>query len=285
MTDITIAGVSSGSRGRAAGAFVTFAALAALLCLDGRLGPLSFLLRRDVALAVLAVVVVSALGRRGPGDGAARSGGAGRPVRRVGWRIAGWAAVVAAVAIVARAPSVPVALLGFVIALAAIEIGTGAGAGAGAVGDGWIPGPVPACLSYVVLRVAVDLVPRAGTIAEATARAGSWWINRARGFDLPLSFTAIGGPAVGLALLYLLWNGRASRMGWRIVAAVVIAAGWFALLPAVTPEVAAGPIAVFSRGAGYGLFWLATAAVVGVVLGRRLGGDPSEEGGGHPAPP
>src|SRR5436305_461737 len=88
---------------RAESAAAMFALAAALLGLDNQLGPLSFTLRRAIALVVLAVIAGSRIGR-------------GKS-----WPIAGWAGIIATLALVARAPSVPVALLGFILALAAIE--------------------------------------------------------------------------------------------------------------------------------------------------------------------
>jgi hypothetical protein len=273
---------------------ITLGATAALLLLDSELGPASYTLRRAAALAVLAVIAAWGWTRKSPvaavevsdgrggnsllqdgSDGAAPSQESGtgispggsaatgwKPASQVGWRIVRWAAVIAAMAILAWAPSVPIALLGFVIALAAIEIG----AGSRSAGVRLAGGLIPACLSYVAIRFMVDLVPQVGTLAEAVARGGSRYINYTRGFDVHLSFTALGGPAVGLAVLYLLWSGRRAGGIGRIIAAIIVPLAWFALLPAVTPEVAAGPIAAFSRGAYHGLFWLGVAGAVVAFL-------------------
>ncbi len=259
-----------------------FAAMAASLFLDGQLGPVSFILRWAAALTVLAVLVVSRWAPMRPmaapemssargeapssGDGsygAARAPGSGElsslwgRLRRC---IAAWAAVAAALLIVARAPSVPVALIGFIIGLAAIETGPGCPS------VGLAPGLIPACLSYIAIRFATDLVSQAGWIADAIGRCGSRYLDSTRGLNVDLSFTALGGPAVGLAVLYLLWSGRRDGGIGRFIAAVVIPLAWFALLPVVTPEVAAGPVAAFSRGAYHGLFWLGAASVVGAFL-------------------
>jgi hypothetical protein len=125
---------------------------------------------------------------------------------------------------------------------------------------------IPAFLSYLALRLAVDLVPQTATIAEAAARGASAYINRVRGFDNHLSFTALGGPAIGLAVLYLVWRWRRAGGVGRLVAASTLPLAWFAWLPAVTPEVSAGPIAAFSWGAGHGLFWLTIAGLAGALL-------------------
>jgi hypothetical protein len=294
MADVESARSSPWSRARMGDLISTVAAMAALLFLDGQIGPLSFTLRRAAALAVLAILAVWCAKRKivagavepwdgagGPGraadgsDGESAYGGgtsrlssAGRAylarmsAPHAGRRIAGWMVVIASLAVVARAPTVPVALVGFVVALAVIEIGlTGRSEGARSAA-----GLVPVCLSYVAMRLMGDLVPQSGRIADAVARGGSLYIDRVRGFDVHLSFTAIGGPAVGLAVLYLLWSVRRAGGIGRSIAAVVVPLAWFALLPAVTPEVAVGPIAAFTRGAYHGLLWLGVAGAVDALL-------------------
>ncbi len=83
--------------------------------------------------------------------------------------------------------------------------------------------------------------------------------------------TALGGPAVVLAVLYLLWSWRRAGGIGRLVAAVAIPLAWFALLPVVMREVSAGPIAGFSRGAEFGLLWLSLAGLVGALLPAPVG--------------
>ncbi len=177
-------------------------------------------------------------------------------------RIAVWATVIAAPAIVSRAPSIPVALAGFVIGLATIEIGAGPESSRARSSTGLIP----ACLSYLAIRLAVDLVPQAGWIADVIALGGCRYVNSTRGLNVDLSFTALGGPAVGLAGLNLLWGWRCAGGIGRVVAAIVIPLAWFALSPIVTPDVAAGPVAAFTRGACHGLFWLGVAGVLDAFL-------------------
>ena len=290
----------------------SFAAMAALLFLDGHLGPVSFALRRATALAVLSLLAAArwTLIRRAAteapcggseassssengSDGvpSSREGGSDRDatVRGVhrrsnlsrdvlGWGIAGSLALVSAIAIVARAPSLPVASVGFVIALAAIELMSGRRAS----GVGRAGGLVPACLCYLAVRFVEDLVPRAGWVAEGIARGGGRYLSSIRGAGAPLSFTALGGPAVGMAVFYLLWGWRRAGGFGRIVAAVAVPLAWFAALPVVMPEVAAGPVAIFARGAYHGLFWLGAAGVLGAILPVRRQGTPGEEGGQAP---
>ena len=213
----------------------------ALLFLDGQLGPASFTLRRAAALTVLAVV------------GAVRIRGLPQ------WLVA--AAAVAALALLPRAPSAPLALVALVIALAAITPAAG-----------WRPGAVPianglvaACLSYVLLRFATDLVPQAGAMPAAAGRLGSLYIDGAGRVNAKLSFTALGGPAVSLATLYLLWSWRRAGGPRRLAAAVAIPIGWFALLPVEASDLGAGPLAAFWRGAWYGMAWLGIATFVAVA--------------------
>ncbi len=253
MVDDRAEGFRPGWLNRASCAAITPAVTAALLSLDGQLGPVSFTLRRAIALVVIAVVAGFRMGRSR------------------GWGIAGWVGVIATLALVARAPSVPSALVGFVLALAAIETA----AKSTAAGAGWPDGLLPACLAYVALRLAVDLVPQAGAITEMVARVASHSINAARGFDARLSFTVLGGPAVILAVLYLLWSWRRAGGMARPFAAVIIPLAWFAALPFVMPDVSAGPLAGFSRGAWHGLFWLSVAGLLGALLpfGGQFNGD------------
>jgi len=229
-------------------AAVSFGAMAALLILDGQLGPLSFTLRRAIALAVLAAIAVPRFVRAGRGQ------------------IARWAGAVAAIVLMGRVPSVPMSLVAFLVGLAAIE----AGADSAARAMRLTIAVVPACLAYVGYRFASDLVPQTGAITQTVARYASAYINRVRGFDDRLSFTALGGPAIALAVLYLVWSWRRAGGVGRLVAASTLPLAWFALVPVVTPDVSAGPLAVFFRGAGHGLFWLALAAFAGArPPGRR----------------
>ncbi len=58
------------------------------------------------------------------------------------------------------------------------------------------------------LRFAIDLVPQSGRCGAAVGRLANLYVDGAGRVDAELSFTALGGPAVSLAALYLLW-------GWR----------------------------------------------------------------------
>ncbi len=71
----------------------------------------------------------------------------------LGWTIAGWTTAIAALALVMRAPSVQLALVAYVVALAVIEIDGESRSS----GNPLAPGLMPACLSYVSIRFAVDL--------------------------------------------------------------------------------------------------------------------------------
>ena len=85
--------VLPGPPARALSAFIV---AAALLCLDGQLGPLSFTLGRAVALAALGVMAASRIVR------------CRRPLIRA------WVAIIGSFVLVSMSPSVPVALLAFV---------------------------------------------------------------------------------------------------------------------------------------------------------------------------
>ncbi len=298
MVDVAAEECRVSWRGRAACAVTTLAAMAGLLLLDGQLGPQSFMLRRAGAAVVLAVIAAlrrarespfaapgasngaddtSPPGERSPGAVAPQwIGAAGASPRRcpqerssnpTDWRrrVSECVAVIALLVLVARAPSVPVALVEFIGGLVAI----GRMHGTRSSGTRLAAGLIPACISYVAMRFAVDLLPRAGAVADAIARAASIYTNRVRGSDCRLSFTALGGAAIALAVLYIVWSWRRDGGGCRLVAASIFPLGWFALLPVVTPDVSTGPITVFSRGAGHGLLWLAIAGVAGALLPRR----------------
>ncbi len=274
MTDESTEVFAPARRGRVECAVTTLAAASALLLLDNQLGPVSFAFRRAVAATVLATLAalrwihkseVAAVeipdGSRAvlPSEAAMQRSSV---PRNFGWSIAPWAAVIAALAVVMRAPSVPLALVAYVVALAAIEID----AESRSSGNRLAPGLVPVCLSYVGIRFAVDLVPQAGWIAETVARGAGRYINLVRqpiSTPASLSFTVLGGPAVEIAVLYLLWSWRRAGGIERISAAAIVPLAWFALLPAVTPKVEAGAITAFSKGAYHGLVWLGVAAFVG----------------------
>ncbi len=197
---------------------VPLAVAATLLCLDGQLGPLSFTLRRTIALVVLVAAACLRIGRN----------------ERL--PIVGWAALVATTVLVARAPSVPVALLAFVLGLTAMEIGSKSSASTTRIPASL----VLACLSYVALRFVFDLVPQAGLTTEVVERCAERYLRIINGADGRSSFTALGGPAVGLSVLYLLWSWRGAGGIVRPVAAVAIPLAWFATLAVRTPEASAG---------------------------------------------
>lgn len=236
-----------GSRGRAVRAAATLGFAATLLFLDGGQGSESFKLRRAGATAVLAALIAIGVGGLG--------------VRRV----AAPGAAVVALVLAARGASVQIATVAFVVALGAMDIATVSRPDALPIAGGI----VTTCVSYVALRLTIDLVPRAGAIGIALTRLANLYISRARGFESESSFTALGGPALLLAVLYLLWSWRRARGVGRLVAAVAIPLGWFALLPVVTPDSAAGPVTSFPRGAWHGLFWLGVASLAGAQADVR----------------
>ncbi len=275
-------------RNRLASAAVTIAAMTVLLFLDGQLGPLSFSLRRATALTFLSFIAVprlsraiqlalsytladarfAPLGRAVPDKPTPdRRSEPGRGLRRRArrWYIGVWAAVIVSVAAVARAPSVPIGIVAFVAALAMIEIASAPRLDRAEPESAL----VPACLSYVAIRFAVELVPQLGAVAGTMAQFANWYINGVRGFDARVSFTALGGPAVLLAVLYILWRWRRVGGVGRLAAAGVLSLAWFGTLPVVSPDVSAGGLAGFSYGAGDGLFWLAIARLTEVVLPHR----------------
>ena len=190
--------------------------------------------------------------------------------------------MVAATAVVARAPSVPVALVGFVIALAAIQIGTETGSFGSRVAGGL----VPACLSYVAMRFVSDLVPQVGTIAEAIAQGAEpvhQFCSRIRyPSQLHCSRGARDRAGRVVAPLERAAGGgrRADGCGGRC------AGGLVALLPLMAPAAAAEPVAIFSNAAYHGLFWLGAAAMLCSLLpaGGPLTGTDAEQARGRRRP-
>ena len=120
----------------------------------------------------------------------------------------------------------------------------------------------PACLTYIAFRFAFDLVPRANAISQKVADVSSRYLTHAPDAGARLSFNALGGPPIALAMLYLLWNWRRREGLARLIIALVLPLAWFGSLAIVTPDVDAGLLATIYRGAGYGVLWLAVAVVI-----------------------
>ena len=258
--------------------------MAGILVLDGQLGPTSVTLRR--AMAVTALVLIEAFwasrrvhARRVGAAAAAHLSAvatlmaiiaASDAARSLGWRLSRFAAFVAGIVVVARAPSTSVAIVGLVLALAVIEIVPGPRSTAAPFAAGF----APACLSYVTLRFTVDLIPQLGAVAGAAAWGASAYIDRVRGPGTRLSFTALGGPAIATSVFYLLWTWRRGGGVGNLIAALGIPLAWFALLPAVMPGASTGPLATFSCGSGLGLVCLAACVIVVALVANRLGAPP-----------
>ena len=222
---------------------VTLCVAAALLCLDGQMGPLSFTTRKAIALATALAAVLLTVPR----------------ARATPWS---WLAILAALGVVARAPSTALAVAAFVVALATLEI---------AANDPTryrlIPrGLAGACLSYLALTFLGEIIPQSRAATDFLALAASRSISMVQGVEARLSCTALGGPPVGMAVLVLLWSGRIEGGMGRLVGAIVATCGWLVALPVLTPEAEAGPVAPFLVGAAHGAFWLAVAAVASEFL-------------------
>jgi hypothetical protein len=212
-----------------------------LLFLDGQLGPVSFALRRVIAAAVLAIIL--AVGR----------------FRR---RFAAIIVTGVAVALVAQAPTVLLALLGYVLAVAMLggddESDTGR----------LPPGLAQTCLSYLGVQYFGNLIPQSRVLCEALSASVRGYLRVTTGGDHHLSPTTFGAPAVLLLTIYLLWRWRLSRSWTRLIAAVVAPACWFLLLPLAIAPVSAGPIANAARVAYYSVFCLVCTALIDTALIR-----------------
>jgi hypothetical protein len=229
-------------RNRGTKAAVALSAMAALLVLDGQLGPLSLTTRRAIPLGILGPIAAIKMAS----------------VRRP---FAGWLVIGVSLAILSRTPSTPIALAGLAALVAAIEIVSGSRPASGLLP----PGLSAACLSYIMFRFAGDLVPQAGAAMHLVERAARAYIKLVAGREGQLSLTALGGPAIAMAISFLIWNWRGVGGLAAPVAAFGLPLGWFALLPFVTPDASAGPLTVFSRGAIHAMLWLVGAGAIAAL--------------------
>ncbi len=273
-----------------------FLALAVLLFLDGRIGPQSLQLRRTAAVSVLVGIAATRVTRGTTLWGDERLNGAHgsvvAPEQRgraaspswlgqaapwltlssrnqsggpstFGSRVVRWAAFIAGLNLVAVAPSAPIALVGFVVGLAALQHSFRSSAAPLEVGL------IPACLSYVAMRFAADLVTQSGAIAQVAAKWASMYVSRVRGVGDRMSFTELGGPVTALAALYLFSSWRSKGGVLRVAVAGALAFLWLAFLPAAMADFPTDPLGVFCRTTGYGVLWLAIAALAGSLLPSR----------------
>jgi hypothetical protein len=238
------AGVSLALCTRPAAAIL--AMTAGLLFLDGQLGAVSFPLRRVAAATVLVVVAIAA----------------GRPKQTRLWTVL---AACGAVVLIAQSPNVLLALLGYVMVVAAIAANDDLETG------GVTRGLAQACLAYIGIRYVPDLLPQSRALGEALSTAAHFYLRTTTGDEHHLSPTAMGSPAVLMSTIYLLWRWRASGSWIRLLAAIVVPLAWFLTLPILTPAASAGPVAVFTRGACHGVFWLICAVLTDCAGGPTTG--------------
>ena len=136
----------------------------AFLGLDGRLGPISFELRRVIASVAIACVAIPAM--------------VGVPGR---WWAARWAGVIATIALVARGPSSPVTLAGFILALSAIT----AAARAGGRQPPLFEGLAQAGLCLLLIRHVADLVPQCYAAEDLVSLLAARYLNSVGGGAVP----------------------------------------------------------------------------------------------------
>ncbi len=212
------------------------AVAAGLLFLDGQLGPISFSLRRVISSAILAIVILA--------------------VFRPWGRLASTLVLCIAVAFVAVSPMLSLALLGYVLAVAIVAENDTSGMSRLA------PGLSQTCFSYIGISFLFHLLPQSRLLAHALSAAAYGYVRVTTGTVHHLSPTALGGPAILFLMLYLLWRWRLSGSWVRLLGVIFVPAAWFLLLPLVIPPAAAGPVPIFTRGASYGVFWVACAAFI-----------------------
>ena len=215
--------------------------LGGLLLLDGQIGPISFLFRRASAASLIAVLLL-----------VARQNGS----RGFATAFLPWLAVV----LIWQSPTLILATLGYALALALIA------ASERAKPSTLSPGTAQTILSYVGLGLVPDLIPQSRMLGEAVSAAARGYLRTTTSVDSHLSFTAMGGPAILLATVYLLWRWRLVGSRGRLLAAILIPLSWFLLLPIVTRPASEGPIKAYEWGAFHGLFWLGCAALIDSVV-------------------
>jgi hypothetical protein len=223
--------------GRAKWATVVIAVMSGLLFLEGQLGPVSFQLRRLAAGVVLVSVAIAVSGFRERG-------------------LATILAFCGAVGLVVQAPTVLVALLGYVLAVAFL------GAASAAATGGLTNGLTQALLFYVGVRCVPDLFPQSRVLSEALSNAAHRYLLAIAGTERHFSATAMGAPAVLMAAIFLVWRWRISGSWTRLVGAIIVPFTWFFSLALALDQASGGPTATFIRGGCYGVFWLACAALI-----------------------
>ena len=172
----------------------------------------------------------------------------------------------ATIALIARAPSVVVALASFVLATAALS----AGVSRPGVRTWLHDGLAQAGLAFLVVELAQDLMPQLGSSGDVVSGWITRYVARVSGLEIRQSLTPLGGAPVLLASLYLLWRWRLVGGAGRLAAAVAVPAAWLATTAFVTLETTEAPLAVFARGAMLGVAWLALAVSIDAALPDRV---------------
>ena len=217
----------------------------AFLLLDGRIGPCSSEFRSAVASIVLGVSAIAAI---------ARPIGWVRPL-----------SIAAMIGLVARGPSTPLALSGFVVALAAMSPNRRREGG-----DRAIDGVILAFLSYLLGRAAVELWAPLGRVGLGVSGLIDRYTLAVTGNPLNASFTALGGPIVLFSSIYLTCRWRLSGNPARLILAAVVPLAWFLSTACVAAGTSAPPPIAFSRGVLLGITCLASSILLDALL--REGG-------------
>ena len=204
------------------------------LLLDGQLGPISLSLRK-VAVATLLAVMIGLT---------SRSSGR-RP-----WMIG----IASAATVLIAFTSTPIlGLLSFTVAISVMGLGERAFVAQG------IPETI---LTLVSVHAVIELIPPIRMVGQSVGSAALLYTHWANRIDHWSSPTALGGPAILGAVIFLVWRWRRDGSWMRLVGAGSILLGWFLLLPVVTPMASSGPTSAFVSGAVHGLAWLGVAILV-----------------------
>ena len=217
----------------------------AFLTLDGRIGPLSQEFRCVVAAIAVIIVAVNSIRRPTTGRG-----------------ILAIVAIAVTIGFIIYGPSGSMVLSCFILALVTTSAIQKQNVNGFVLPDGL----VQTFLLYLLGRSAIDLWFPIGRPGLEMSKWVSWYIKSSGGGEFNGSFTALGGPSVLLASIYLLFRWRLTGSFSRLFVAAAVPLAWFLTTAGVMPGLNTKPMAIFGRGALNGLSWLGLAFLIDGVL-------------------
>ncbi len=234
--------IAEGSQTYILRVLITFVVLVGLLWLDGQFGPTTFLLRRFSAALLLAAVSFIVI--------------------REKIRIINAVLLAIILSFIAIAPTIPLVLLAYVLAICSISRTYH-------IDVAYLPnGLAQACFAYIGFRFFGELLPPIRVLNEKLYEIVKAYLRFATGTEHNLGMTALGFPAISLALIYLFWRWRVSASGARLIAMLMLLLTWFISLPILVIK-SPGALDIFSRGAGLGLLGLAVAVLIDALASSK----------------